>query len=164
MELSPVPANPDPAHGLAGLKIIEPLCAVFRKKLKEEGLKYTPERAQILDAITQMGDVFEADQLLKKMEDDGFRVSKATIYRTIKLLSDAGILQQILVDGDQAHYVLAYGQRPIGILVDVETNQITRIEVPELAQLRDRVCADHGLVPEGLRFVVYGSSSGASQR
>lgn len=145
--------NGDAAEELA---IIEPLCAVFRRRLKAEGLKYTPERAQILDAIIQMDEVFEADALLERMKRAGFRVSKATIYRTIRLLADAGIIQQVLLDGDQAHYQLAYGGKSTGILVNVDTNEITPIKVPELAQLRDRICAEHGLIPEGHRLVIYG--------
>src|SRR5690606_11707389 len=74
------------------LAIVEPLCAVFRRRLEAEGLKYTPERAQILDAIIQMDEVFEAEALLERMKTAGFRVSKATIYRTIRLLADAGII------------------------------------------------------------------------
>lgn len=146
-------AGEDAAEELA---IIEPLCAVFRRRLKAEGLKYTPERAQILDAIIQMEEVFEADALLERMKKAGFRVSKATIYRTIRLLADAGIIQQVLLDGDQAHYQLAYGTRSGGILVNVDTNEITPIDVPELAEIRDRICAQHGLKPEGHRLVVYG--------
>jgi Fur family ferric uptake transcriptional regulator len=156
------PARGEPGCGVAGedaaeeLAIIEPLCAVFRRRLKAEGLKYTPERAQILDAIIQMEEVFEADALLERMKRAGFRVSKATIYRTIRLLADAGIIQQVLLDGDQAHYQLAYGTRSGGILVNVDTNEITPIDVPELAAIRDRLCARHGLKPEGHRLVVYG--------
>lgn len=138
------------------LAIIEPLCAVFRRRLKAEGLKYTPERARILDAIIQMDEVFEAEALLERMKSAGFRVSKATIYRTIRLLADAGIIQQVLLAGDQAHYQLAYGSRSTGILVNVDTNEITPIDVPELAEIRDRICAQHGLKPEGHRLVVYG--------
>ena len=44
------------ASSLDDIRIIEPLCAVFRRKLKSEGLKYTPERAQILDAIIRRDD------------------------------------------------------------------------------------------------------------
>lgn len=157
----PTRGEPGWAGGASGdaaeeLAIIEPLCAVFRRRLKAEGLKYTPERAQILDAIIQMDEVFEADALLERMKKAGFRVSKATIYRTIRLLADAGIIQQVLLDGDQAHYQLAYGTRSGGILVNVDTNEITPIDVPELAALRDRICAQHGLRPEGHRLVVYG--------
>ncbi len=155
MDLQPLPASPRGEPGADHFEIIEPLCAVFRRKLKSEGLKYTPERAQILDAIIQMDDVFEADQLLDRMKKAQFRVSKATIYRTIKLLADAGIIQQVLFDSEQSHYQLAYGKRSSGLLVRVDTRQIIPLDVPELAELRDRLCRERNLKPEGHRLVIY---------
>lgn len=146
---------------LDDIRIIEPLCAVFRRKLKSEGLKYTPERAHILEAIIQrderggMDSVFQADSLLAAMRDAGFRVSKATIYRTIKLLAEAGIIQQVLFDDETAHYQLAYGRASSGLLVNVDTREITPIDLPELATLRDRVCRERGLTAAGHRLVIY---------
>lgn len=157
MNLPPI----EHSEGEEALHIFEPLCAVFRRKLKSVGLKYTPERAHILDAIIRRDDVFEADRLLADMRSAGgagAEVSKATIYRTIKLLAEAGIIQQVLFDSDQAHYHLAYGQRSAGLLVNIDTRQITALELPELALLRDRVCKDHNLKPDGHRFVVYARS------
>lgn len=144
------------ASPTGGIRIIEPLCAIFRRKLRSVGLKYTPERAAILDAIITRDQVFEAERLMADLRGSKLRVSKATVYRTIKLLAEAGIIQQVLFDADQAHYQLAYGTRSAGLLVNVTTKQITSIDLPELASLRDKVCAAHGLVPEGHRFVVYG--------
>jgi Fur family transcriptional regulator, ferric uptake regulator len=157
----PVNLPASPSVSLNGIRIIEPLCAVFRRKLKSEGLKYTPERAQILDAIIRRDDmggvesVFQADELLAAMRKAGFRVSKATIYRTIKLLAEAGIIQQVLFDAETAHYQLAYGRSSSGLLVNVDTREITPIELPELAEIRDRVCRERGLVAEGHRVVIY---------
>ncbi|MBX3359102.1 MAG: transcriptional repressor [Phycisphaeraceae bacterium] len=143
------------------MRIIEPLCAVFRRKLKSVGLKYTPERAQILDAIIQWEGVFQAEELLESMKRAEFRVSKATIYRTIKLLAEAGIIQQVLFDAEHAHYHLAYGKSATGLLVNVDTREITAIEVPEIAAIRDRICRENGVVPEGHRLVVYAKSQPA---
>jgi len=194
--LEPVAAGTDD-----DIRIIEPLCAVFRRKLKAEGLKYTPERAYILDAVIRRamdadrdaaaasdgrksgpsgakasgrevatatqgtgpggvkggrGGVFEAEELVESMGKQGFRVSRATVYRTIKLLAEAGIIQQVLFDTEQAHYQLAYGRAASGLLVEVESGEITPIDVPELAAIRDRVCRERGLVAEGHRLVIYG--------
>ncbi|HVU63313.1 MAG TPA: transcriptional repressor [Phycisphaerales bacterium] len=155
-------ASSGQADALDGIRIVEPLCAVFRRKLKSEGLKYTPERAHILDAIirrdeegTKGGGVFQADELLASMRGAGFRVSKATIYRTIKLLAEAGIIQQVLFDAETAHYQLAYGKSASGLLVNVDTREITPIDLPELVQIRDRICRERGLAAEGHRVVVY---------
>lgn len=136
-------------------RIFEPLCAVFRRHLKSVGQKYTPERAQVLDTLIRMDDLFEADQLQAQLKRDGHRVSKATIYRTIKLLQDAGIIQKVMFDTDQAHYQLAYGRQPRELLIRLDSKTVTTIEVPELASIRDRICREHGLRAAGHRFMIY---------
>ncbi len=154
--------------------IIEPLCAVFRRKLKSVRLKYTPERARILDAVVSTDEPFQVEQLIARLRTQPAPhrragapgaaagpplppVSKATVYRTMKLLVDAGIVQQVLFDAEHAHYQLAYGQRSSGLLIRTDTRQITQLDLPELAALRDRLCRERGLVPQGHRFVVYAS-------
>jgi Fur family transcriptional regulator, ferric uptake regulator len=149
MPLEPVPEFE------AGFEIAEPLCAVFRRTLKSEGLKYTPERAQVLDAVVRMDGLFEADELLTALKDSGFRVSKATIYRTIRLLLDAGIIQRVLMDEEQAHYQLVYGRRPNDLLIRMDTRRVEEIDIPELVELRDRICRERGLEPQGHRFQIF---------
>ena len=151
MALQPL-TRPDPADAV---EIIEPLCAVFRRKLRQEGLKYTPERAQILDAIIRQDGLFEAEGLQLGLRKSGFRVSKATVYRTIKLLQEAGINQRVLFDPEQSHFQLVYGRRPNDLLIRTDTHEVIPIDAPELLALRDRLCAQHGLTPVGHRFTVY---------
>lgn len=163
MNLTPIKPASSESAGDDEIRIIEPLCAVFRRRLKAEGLKYTPERAHILDAIMRRasggngsGAIFEADELVGAMRRQGFRVSRATVYRTIKLLAEAGIIEQVPVDSDQASYRLAHGRAASGVLVDAETGEATPFEIPELEAIRDRICRERGMIAEGHRLVVYG--------
>lgn len=154
MKLEPIPEQ------AAGLEIVEPLCAVFRRTLKAEGLKYTTERAQVLDAIIRIDGVFEAEALRAALKKAGFRVSKATMYRTLRLLQDAGIIQRVLFDDEQARYQLVYGRRPYDLLIRVDTHAAEPIEVPELIALRDRICRARGLEPRGHRFQIFATGAG----
>lgn len=138
--------------------IFQPLCAIFRRFLKRQGLKFTSERAQILDAVIDEPDVFEAEALFMKMRAEGHRVSKATIYRTLKHLVDSGIVSEVLIDSRQSHYRLSFGKEPKGHLVCVETNRIIEFDLPDLTTLRDRICREHGYEPVSMRFVIYGTS------
>lgn len=140
------------------MQVLDPLCSVFRRHLKSLGQKYTLERARILDVLLRMDDLFQADQLLERVRKEGFKVSKATIYRTIKLLQDAGIIQQVLVESEHAHYMLAYGKKPRDLLVRTDTNEVITIEVPELVALRNRLCKERGLTAVGHRFQIYAAA------
>lgn len=139
--------------------IIEPLCAVFRRQLKSEGQKYTPERARILDTIIRLDGLFEADQVLEEVRAEGFRVSKATVYRTLKLLEDCGIIERIPFAREQSHYQLIYGKKTGALLINVDAGTVETIEMPELLELRDRVCRDRGLEAEGHRVQIFARPS-----
>ncbi len=139
-----------------------PLCSVFRRFLKSKDLKYTPERADILNAIIERDGVFEVEQLLRDMRQRGTpgaaRVSKATAYRTIKLLQDAGIITQALFDSRQNHYQLIYGKQPRDYMVCMKTGRHIEFNSDELIALRDRICRQHGWEPMGHRFQIYALS------
>lgn len=137
------------------LEIVEPLCSVFRRKLKAEGLKYTPERAQILDSVIRFDGVFEVETLIDVLRKSPIRVSKATVYRTIRLLQEAGIIQRVLFDQDQSHYQLVYGRKPSDHIVRMDTREIIPIDVPELIAIRDALCRRLNLDPKGHRFQVF---------
>jgi Fur family ferric uptake transcriptional regulator len=149
---TPPPPPDGPAETMA------PLCAIFRRFLKSQRLKYTPERADVLEAIIERDGVFEVDQLLMDMRDRGHRVSKATIYRTVKLLQDAGIITQALFDSKQAHYQLIYGMAARDYMVCVKTGQHIEFSDDELVTLRDRICRERGWEPVGHRFQIYAIS------
>ena len=88
--------------------VMAPLCSVFRRYLRSLNLKYTPERADMLNAVMEQDGLFEADSLMDSMRQGGHRVSKATLYRTAKLLREAGIIQEVLIDGKQSQSVLRH--------------------------------------------------------
>eukprot|EP00752_Nemacystus_decipiens_P016091 g14387.t1 len=138
-----------------------PMCAIFRRFLKRKGLKFTTERAMILDAVLGKDGVFEADELLTEMRDADHRVSKATIYRTLKHLMESKIIKEVLIDSTRAHYQLAFGQKATGHLVCLETNQIIEFPTEQLDALMNKICKEHGYEPLSHRFVIYGSSPAA---
>lgn len=140
------------------LEIIEPLCAVFRRRLKSEGAKYTPERAEVLDAIVRIEGIFEAEDLLERLQAEGRRVSKATVYRTLKIMQDAGIVQRVLSVGDQARYQLAYGRAGTDQLVRLDGGRVEPIEPPGLKALCEQVCAQRGVKYQGHRLQVFATA------
>ena len=144
-------------HILTG-DVMAPLCSVFRRYLRSQDLKYTPERADILDAIIAEVGLFEAESLMDSMRRDGYRVSKATLYRTVKLLREAGIIQEVTIDGKQSHYQLIYGRKPIDALVCMRTGKRIEFSSDELVDWRDAICKEHGWNPVGHRVVIYALS------
>ena len=89
----------------------------LRKKVKDEFMEYltlhkhrkTPERFAILDHIYTTKGHFDMDSLYKSMIDVNFRVSRATLYNTIDLLLDCGLVVKHQFGGNMSKYERAYG-------------------------------------------------------
>lgn len=74
-------------------KIAESAKQIFTDFLKENKCRRTPERFAILEAVYSINGYFEIDELLRHMEEKKkFRVSRATIYNTISLLTNANLV------------------------------------------------------------------------
>lgn len=136
-------------------QFIVPLCAVLRRHLRDVGQKFTAERAQVLETIIRMDRVFEAEELFLELRKGGMDVSKATVYRTLKLIQDAGIIENVYYDQKQGHYRLAYGKTPQDQIICVDTGRVIEFSEPELLALRTKVAGMHGTSPIGHRFQIY---------
>ena len=138
--------------------VMAPICSVFRRYLRSQKLKYTPERADILNAIIEEDGLFEAETLMDSMRVSGYNVSKATLYRTVKLLREAAIIQEVIIDGKQSHYQLIYGRKPIDAIVCMRTGKRIEFSSSELVGALNAICKEHGWEPVGHRVVIYGLS------
>ncbi len=113
--------------------------AEFHRYLMGRGIKFTSPRRHILDVVLEMNDHFEAEQLLFALRTRGERVAKATIYRTLPLLVDCGILKQVRFDVKQAHYELCYGENPHDHMVCRRCGRIVEFGSDDVITLRTRL-------------------------
>jgi Fur family ferric uptake transcriptional regulator len=141
----------------------EPVCAIFRRYLHGEKLKFTPERAMILDAVLRQTGLFEAERLVADLKGLGHRVSRATAYRTLTHLQDAGILKQVFFDNKQTYYEVIAGRQTYDYLICVTTGKVIEFSSDKLRKLRDEICEQHGFSSLSHQFHIFGLSPEAQE-
>ncbi|HEY0010082.1 MAG TPA: transcriptional repressor [Tepidisphaeraceae bacterium] len=139
----------------------EPVCALFRRYLHGQKLKFTPERAMILDAALRKEGLFEAEQLAADLKQMGHRASRATVYRTLSHLQDAGVLKQVFFDNRQSYYEVIAGRSTHDYLICVDTGEVIEFDSEKLRTLRDEICREHGYEPLSHQFHIFGLSAKA---
>ena len=115
----------------------------FRAYLKNRRIKRTTAREKTLDAVLSITDHFEAEQVLYLLREQGETVSKATVYRTLPLLVDCGILKQVRFDMKRAHYEHAFGEDPHDHMVCRRCGRIVEFSSDEVIELRSRLARRH---------------------
>ncbi|MFO0894601.1 MAG: transcriptional repressor [Phycisphaerales bacterium] len=146
----------DDVHAGSDGTLEVPLCSVFRRHLRSLDLKYTQERADILAAVMSREGSFDPDELGAEMRRGGHDASRATIYRTLRLLQDAGIIVPVPAsDSAQTRYEVAWGRTPRNTIVCARTGETIDFDSPALIALRDEMCRRHGMSAVGHRFMVY---------
>lgn len=136
----------------------QPVCALFRRSLKRGGLKFTPERAVILDAVLRREGLFDAEQLVDELRERVQKVSRATVYRTLGHLQDAGIVKQVFFDNRQSYWEVIAGRQAYDYLICVETGRVVEFSSEKIRKVRDAICRELGFEPLGHQLQIFGIS------
>jgi len=119
----------------------------FEQFLMRRGLKSTRERQQIFRAIVDFDEPFDVDQLLFYLKQRGEKTSKATIYRTLQLLLESGLLRTISLsptDARSALYCICGKFRAYDHLVCTGCGKVTDIEKEQICLSCQGIAAEHG--------------------
>jgi Fur family ferric uptake transcriptional regulator len=92
-------------------KIKDEVRDLFTQYLEVNKQRKTPERYAILDEIYSNKEHFDVDQLYIKMKSRNYHVSRATVYNTLDLLVDSGLVKKHQFGQNTSHFEQAFGYK-----------------------------------------------------
>lgn len=128
----------------------------FREYLAEEGLRFTTERRMILREVSRRHDHFEAEDICLGLRRSGVRVSRASVYRTVPLLVQSGLLRAVHSDEKHSHYERVFGHEHHDHLICTQCGKTVEFRDDGIEETQDRVCAELGFTPTHHRLEITG--------
>src|SRR5712672_3769114 len=114
----------------------------FREFLEIRGEKLTSPRRILVRHIFDSHKHFDADELVADLRSAGRRVSRATVYRTLRLLVEAGLLRELRLTNRSA-YEHDYGYPSHDHLHCTECNTIVEFRNEEIQKLREAISQEN---------------------
>lgn len=120
--------------------------------LEDHGVIPTPQRLQIAEVLFRRAQHLSAEQIMAAVNrGDATRVSKATIYNTLKLFSDKGLVREVIVDPARVFYDSTTGSHhhiynvDSGELQDIPAHEVAFSKLPTLPE---------GMQPDGVEVIM----------
>ena len=130
----------------------------FEEHLRSKKLKYTAQRDRIFERIFETHQHFTADTLHAWLKEEvGAAVSRATVYRTLRLLEEGGFIESLDTGQGELVYEHILGHTHHDHLVCVDCGKIEEFRNDQIERLQDEVAESRGftLVHHTLRLEGY---------
>lgn len=116
----------------------------FRELLEKKGLKYTYERKEIFEEVSHLKEHFDADSLYSRFKEKDSRISRDTVYRTLPLLLESGVVQKSAGVGHREFFERVGRKGHHDHMICVQCGKIIEFQCEAIEKLQDKKAAEYG--------------------
>ena len=127
----------------------------FAAFMERKNLRMTAPRQAIVDAALSTKQHFTAEQLIVWARKRDKSVSRATVYRTLPLLTESGLVREVDFGKDYRYYDPNYGRHPHhNHIICQDCNKIVEFDSAKIVELEEEIRSKFGFVPQSHRVQI----------
>ena len=130
------------------------MTATIIERCEANGLRLTEQRRTIAAVLQDADDHPDVEELYHRASAIDPRISLATVYRTVKLFEEAGILDKHEFGDGRARYETADREHH-DHLIDVHSGEVIEFVDPEIEALQEKIAKKLGYKLKGHRLELY---------
>ena len=138
---------------------LEHFRALLHEHMEKRGLRSTDQRRLIVETFFKVPNHISIEELLAEVRQQDKRVGYATVYRTLKLLTECGVAFERKFGDGLTRYELADETHHHDHLICVDCGKIIEFEEPKIEELQEKIAARYGFVLKTHKHEMYGSCS-----
>lgn len=116
---------------------------IFQNFLIEKKLKLTKERLAVMDEIFSSDGHFEPELLYLRIKGAGIKASRASVYRTLNLLVESGLVERISRTEKSNVYEHTFGRKHHDHMVCILCGDVIEFYSEKLEEVQSMICAEN---------------------
>ena len=117
---------------------------IFTEYIQKSGLRHTAQRDVILEIFLRTEAHLSSEDLYWLVQKEDSSVGHTTVYRTLKLLTDAGLAREVRFGDGKSYYEHHYNHEHHDHMICTECGKVVEFFSPEIESLQETVAAEYG--------------------
>ena len=130
---------------------------LLQQHMAKKGLRSTDQRRLIVETFFLAPHHISIEELLAVVRKDDSKIGYATVYRTLKLLTECGVAFERKFGDGLTRYELADDEGHHDHLICIECAKIVEFEESKIEELQERVAKDYGFLLQSHKHELYGT-------
>lgn len=129
---------------------------IFNSYIRLKKLKHSNQREIILETFLRSNRHITAEELYDIIKVDNPHIGTATVYRTLKLLCESGLCQELRLEDGRTRYEPLFGQEHHDHIICMKCGKFVEIISPEIEKIQEKLAKKNGFILKSHRLNLFG--------